>query len=243
MAVLLIGQILACQQKNKKSMISIEAVQFINDLKVNNNTEWMHANKKRYENYKKDYQRMIAMLLAELKPLDKSLEPLEVKNCTFRINRDIRFSKDKTPYKTHISAWFSTNKNSKNAPGYYLQIENGTGFVAGGMYCPEPNELKKVRKEIEFFHDDLNVILNESNFKKQFVNLSHEESNKLKRAPKDFDPEHPAIELLKLKSFTASQKIDYKSISETNFSKLIAEKLIVLKPLNDFLNRALESED
>lgn len=224
-------------------MLTQQAIDFIADLKANNTTEWMHANKKRYENYKKDYQSFVGSILAQMKPLDKALEPLEIKNCTFRINRDIRFSKDKTPYKTHISVWLSTDKNRKNAPGYYLHIENGTSFLAGGMYNPEPNELKKVRKEIEFFHDDLNKILNQETFKKEFVNLSHDEGSKLKRAPKDFDPEHPAIELLKLKSFTASQKLDYKSILKPDFAKTIAQKLIVLKPLNDFLNRALSTDD
>ncbi len=224
-------------------MLTQEAIQFIDDLKANNNTEWMHANKKRYENYKKDYHGFIASILAEMKPLDKSLEPLEVKNCTFRINRDIRFSKDKTPYKTHISVWLSTDKNRKNAPGYYLHFENETSFLAGGMYNPEPEELKKVRKEIEFFHEDLEKIINEKTFKKEFVDLSHDEASKLKRAPKNFDPEHPAIELLKLKSFTASQKLDYKLILKPDFAKTIALKLIVLKPLNDFLNRALQMED
>ncbi len=224
-------------------MLTQDSINFIADLKVNNNTEWMHANKKRYENYKKDYHSFIASILAEMKPLDKALEPLEVKNCTFRINRDIRFSKDKTPYKTHISVWLSTDKNRKNAPGYYLHLENETSFLAGGMYNPEPEDLKKVRKEIEFFYDDLKKVLNEKTFKKEFVDLSIDEGNKLKRAPKDFDPEHPAIEFLKLKSFTASQKLNTKLILNTDFIKAIAQKLIVLKPLNDFLNRALLTDD
>ena len=218
-------------------MIPKKALQFMADLKANNTTEWMHENKKRYEEYKMDYHNFIASMLAELKPLDPSLEPLEVKNCTFRINRDIRFSKDKTPYKTHISAWFSTNKNFKNAPGYYFHLDNDAAFIAGGMYCPEPDELKKVRKEIEFFYDDLNVILNNKIFKNEFGSLSTEDQ--LKKAPKDFDPNHPAIELLKLKSFTVSKPIDVSTISNLDFSKTTAQKLLLLKPLNEFLNRAL----
>jgi uncharacterized protein (TIGR02453 family) len=224
-------------------MMTKEALQFLEDLIANNNTEWMHANKKRYENYKKDYHQYIAEILAEIKPLDKSLEPLEVKNCTFRINRDIRFSKDKSPYKTNMGVWFSQNKNRKNSPGYYIHFEKGNSFIAGGVWCPEPDELKKIRKEIEFFHDDLEKIVNEKNFKKEFAALSREENNVLKNAPKGFEPTHPAIEFLKLKSFTASQKIDDKLFTQPNFSKKIAQKLIVLKPMNDFLNRALETEE
>lgn len=224
-------------------MITKEALQFINDLIANNNTEWMHDNKKRYESYKKDYHLFIASVLAEMKPLDKSLEPLEIKNCTFRINRDIRFSKDKSPYKNNMGIWMSQNKNRKNSPGYYIHYEKGNCFIAGGCWCPEPNELKQIRKEIEFFHDDLDVIIANKNFKSNFSNLSREDNNVLKNAPKGYNPEHPAIEFLKLKSFTASHKIDEKLFTEPDFSNTIAQKLILLKPLNDFLSRALETEE
>ena len=224
-------------------MITKEALQFIDDLKANNNTEWMHANKKRYENFKKDYHTMIASLLSEMKPLDSSLELLEIKNCTFRINRDIRFSKDKSPYKTNIGMWLSTNRNRKNSPGYYIHYEKGASFIAGGVWCPEVEELKKIRKEIEFFHEDLEALVSDKNFKSGFDALSREENNVLKKAPKGYDSNHVAIEFLKLKSFTASQKIDDKLFTDKDFSKKIAQKLIVLKPLNDFLNRALDTED
>ncbi|MEO5775965.1 MAG: DUF2461 domain-containing protein [Flavobacterium sp.] len=224
-------------------MITKEAAQFLADLVANNNTEWMHANKKRYENYKKDYHNYIALILAELKPLDKSLEPLEVKNCTFRINRDIRFSKDKSPYKTNIGCWFTQNKFSKNSPGYYIHFEKGKSFIAGGVWCPEPHELKRIRKEIAFFYEDLEAIVNDKKFKSEFGALTRDENNTLKKAPKDFEADHPAIEFLKLKSFTASEKIDDKLFLDKDFSKIVAQKLITLKPMNDFLNRALETED
>ncbi len=224
-------------------MITKEALHFLEDLIANNNTEWMHANKKRYESYKKDYHNFIASILTEIKPLDKSLEPLEIKNCTFRINRDIRFSRDKSPYKTNMGVWFTQNKNRKNSPGYYIHFEKGKSFIAGGVWCPEPNELKKIRKEIEFFYDDLEKIVSNATFKKEYKEMTREENNMLKKAPKDFDPNHPAIEFLKMKSYTASQKIEDSLFSQPNFSKKIAEKLIVLKPMNDFLKRALETEE
>ena len=224
-------------------MITKEAIQFLADLVANNNTEWMHANKKRYDNFKKDYHKYIASLLVEMKPLDKKLESLEVKNCTFRINRDIRFSKDKTPYKTNIGVWMAQNLNRKNAPGYYIHFEKGNSFIAGGIWCPEPVELKQIRKEIAFFHEDLEKIVNDKKFKSEFSALSRDDLNTLKKAPKDFEADHPAIEYLKLKSFTASEKIDDKLFMDAEFSKKIAQKLIALKPMNDFLHRALETED
>jgi uncharacterized protein (TIGR02453 family) len=224
-------------------MITKEALKFLNDLIANNNTEWMHANKKRYENYKKDYHNFIGSILTEMKKLDKSLEPLEVKNCTFRINRDIRFSKDKSPYKTNMGVWMSQDRTQKNAPGYYIHYEPGNCFVAGGVWCPETNELKKIRKEIEFFYDDLEGIVSNKNFKKEFGQLDRSENNVLKKAPKDFEANHPAIEFLKLKSFTTSVKINESVFTEADFSKKIAAKLILLKPLNDFLKRGLETEE
>jgi uncharacterized protein (TIGR02453 family) len=224
-------------------MITKEALKFLNDLIANNNTEWMHANKKRYENYKKDYHNFIGSILTEMKKFDKSLEPLEVKNCTFRFNRDIRFSKDKSPYKTNMGVWMSQDRTQKNAPGYYIHYEPGNCFVAGGVWCPETNELKKIRKEIEFFYDDLEGIVSNKNFKKEFGQLDRSENNVLKKAPKDFEANHPAIEFLKLKSFTTSVKINESVFTEADFSKKIAAKLILLKPLNDFLKRGLETEE
>ena len=103
--------------------------------------------------------------------------------------------------------------------------------------------MKLIRKEIEFFHDDLEAIVSDKNFKKEFNDLDRGENNVLKKAPKDFDPNHPAIEFLKLKSFTASHKIDDKLFTDKDFSKIIAKQLITLKPINDFLSRALETTE
>ncbi len=224
-------------------MISKEALQFLKDLIQNNNTEWMHSNKKRYEEYKKDYHNFIASILTEMKVIDSKLDPLEIKNCTFRINRDIRFSKDKSPYKTNMGVWMTQNKSNKNAPGYYIHYEKGNSFIAGGLWMPEPEALKKIRKEIYFFYEDIHEILTEKNCVNEFKELSSDENNVLKKVPKDFDSKHPSVELLKLKSFTASQKIEDSLFADKEFSSIISKKLALLKPLNDFLYRAIETED
>ena len=116
----------------------------------------------------------------------------------------------------------------------------GKSFVAGGFYSPEPAELKKIRKEIAFFHDDLEEIVNNKTFKKYFNGL--DKSNSLKNAPKDFEKDHPAIEFLKLKSYTVSSKIDDAELLSPDFVKNSVEKLIAIKPLIGFLNRGLDSE-
>jgi uncharacterized protein (TIGR02453 family) len=224
-------------------MLSKDTLQFLDDLKANNNRDWFLDNKKRYEAFKKDYQQLVGDLLDAMKPLDPSLEMLEVKNCTFRINRDIRFSKDKTPYKSHLGVWLTSGAKGVNRSGYYLHLEKGASFIAGGLYCPEAEDLKKMRKEIAYFHDDLEAILDEKNFKKEFKDFDRNEKNTLKNPPRGYEKEHPAIEFLKLKSFESSQRIDISEVTKKDFVAEMSKKLIALKPLNDFINRALTSEE
>ncbi|MEN9655759.1 MAG: hypothetical protein RL311_685 [Bacteroidota bacterium] len=224
-------------------MLTKESLQFLDDLKANNNRDWFLDNKKRYETFKKDYQQLVGNFLDAMKPLDPSLELLEIKNCTFRINRDIRFSKDKTPYKSHVGVWLSSGSKGNNRSGYYVHIERDKSFIAGGFYCPEANDLKKVRKEIAFFYDDLEAILEEKNFKKEFGDFDRNESSVLKNPPRGYEKDHPAIELLKLKSFESTQNFDYSEVLKKDFVKTMSQKLIALRPLNDFINRALTTED
>ena len=223
-------------------MLSKDTLQFMADLKANNNRDWFLDNKKRYEIVKKDYHQLIASLLEALKPHDPSLEMLEVKDCTFRINRDVRFSKDKSPYKTNLGIWISAGAKHTEASGYYLHIENGSCFVGGGLYCPQPEQLQKIRKEIHFFYDDLLEIVNDPTFQSTYQNLNRDENSTLKNPPKGYDKEDPAIEFLKLKSFTATQKFDSKLVTQKDFVPMITEKMLTLKPFNNFIDRALYTE-
>ena len=222
-------------------MISKESLKFLDDLKKNNNRDWFQSQKVRYDSYKKEYYQLVQDFLDNMKSKDESLRNLEVKNCVFRVNRDIRFTKDKSPYKTHMGIWMSPGTKNTNLAGYYIHIEKGASFIAAGVYSPENDDLKKIRKEIAFFYDELETIVNDKKFKDAFGELDR--NNSLKNAPKDFEKDHPAIEFLKLKSFTASEKIDDKLLSDPDFVKRISEKLILLKPLMQFLNRALTIEE
>jgi uncharacterized protein (TIGR02453 family) len=223
-------------------MLSKDSIQFLDDLRANNNREWFQNNKKRYEVFKKDYHQLVQDFLDAMKPMDPALEMLEIKDCTFRINRDIRFSKDKSPYKTHLGIWISSGSKGMNRSGYYVHIERGGSFIAGGFYAPEADELKKIRKEIAFFYDDLETILNEPNFKREFGDFSRNEKHLLKNPPKGYEKEHPAIDFLKLKSFETIQKYDIKEVTQKDFVAKMSQKLILLKPLNEFMNRAVETE-
>lgn len=224
-------------------MLSKDSLQFLDDLKANNNRDWFLDNKKRYEVFKKDYHQLVADILDAIKPLDPSLEMLEVKNCIFRINRDIRFSKDKSPYKDHVGIWISSGSKGMNRSGYYVHIARAGSFIAGGFYCPEAEDLKKVRKEIAYFHEDLEEIMHNKSFQKEFGDFDRNEKNLLKNPPRGYEKDHPAIEFLKLKSFETSQKFDVEEVLKEDFVSKMTQKLIVLKPLNDFINRALTSED
>jgi len=224
-------------------MLTKESLQFLDDLKKNNNRDWFLDNKKRYEVFKKDYHQLVSDLLDAMKPLDPALELLEVKNCTFRINRDIRFSKDKSPYKAHLGIWMSSAVKGLNRAGYYVHIEKGASFIAGGFYSPEAEDLKKIRKEIAFFHEDLEAILADKKFKKEFGSLDVNENNALKNPPRGYEKDHPAIAFLKLKSFTATQKYNIDEVTQKDFVSKMSQKLIALKPLNEFFNRALDTEE
>jgi len=223
-------------------MLKQESLQFIQDLKNNNNREWFQANQKRYDAYKNEYKQLVAAFIEEMSKGDDSLKHLEFKDCSFRINRDIRFSKDKSPYKTNMGIWMSAGNKNTNLAGYYVHIEPGASFIAGGVHWPDAADLKKIRREIDGFYEDLDVIVEDKEFKKLFGELDRDENNTLKSSPKDFDKAHPAIEFLKLKSITATAKLDDKAVTNKDFVKETSKKLLVLKPLVEFINRALTTE-
>jgi uncharacterized protein (TIGR02453 family) len=223
-------------------MLTPATLKFQDDLKKNNNRDWFQANQDRYELYKKDYRETIEEFLEEIKPLDDTLEQLEFKDCSYRINRDIRFTKDKTPYKNHLGIWICEGKKKTNLAGYYIHVEKGASFAAGGLYFPDAADLKKVRREIDGFYEELETIVAEDSFKKIFGKLESTEENTLKTSPKDFDKNHPAIEFLKFKSFMASFPISDKELTGKNFVKDTTKKIMAIKPLIEFLNRALTTE-
>ncbi len=223
-------------------MIAKENLEFLKDIKANNNRDWFMANKKRYEQYKKDYVVLVSAFIEQMQKLDPSLRHLEPKDCMFRINRDIRFTKDKSPYKTNLAIWMSTGQKNTNLAGYYVHVEPGGSFMAGGVYYPDAPDLKKIRSEIAYFHEDLEKIVTEKKFRDVFGALDRNEDNALKTMPKGYEKDHPAAEFLKLKCFTATRKIADKDLKSKDFVKATCQDLIALRPLNEFLNRALTHE-
>jgi len=222
-------------------MIQAETLQFLSILKENNNKPWFDANRKTYEAAKKNFAEVVQELIKGIGKFDKSIEEaqLEVKNCTFRINRDVRFSKNKDPYKTNFGASFSKGGKKAHSAGYYLHIDPSECFLAGGIWMPEPDDLKKIRIEIDYNYDEINGILTAESFKKYLPNGLDREAFTV-RPPKGYDDTNPAIELIKLKSFTASSVIDSSEILKPNFTDTVLEGFKAMQPYIEFLNRAIE---
>ena len=224
-------------------MVSQNILNFYSALKANNNKVWFDENRKWYESVKKEYQSLTGKILDELKSVYNSLEMLQVKDCTFRINRDIRFSPDKSPYKTNLGINFAPYGKKMMLAGYYIHIESGQSFAGGGLYMPMSPELKKVRKEIHYCYDEFLSIIQNPVFNGTFGSLDRDPGTVLSRPPKEFTSDDPAIEWLKLKSFTAVKPIEDKLLTSSDFVPHIIKIMKAIKPLIGFLNNALLSDE
>ena len=222
------------------SKITLPTLQFLTDLKANNDRDWFAANKPRYEAANKEFHQFVDALIAEIQKFDPSLIHFTAKDCVFRIYRDVRFSKDKSPYKTHFGAHVTAaSKKSEihTRAGYYLHLEPGATMLAGGAYVPESKWLAAIRQEIAYNTAEFNGILNSKDFKQYFGEM---EGEKLKTTPKGYDADHPAIELLKHKSFLATHKCTDDKIASGDFLKHCAAVFKALHPFDQFLNRAMD---
>ena len=220
-------------------MLSNSIPTFLKLLSKNNNKAWFDANRQTYENAKSDFRDFISGIINGLGKFDNSLASLEAKNCIFRINRDVRFSKDKRPYKTNMAGYFNKAGKKGAGAGYYLHIEPGASFIAGGIWMPEPGTLAGITPEIDYNLKDFNKILGTPGFKKYFPN-GLDTSNMLQRPPKGYDTDNPAIQLIKLKSFIVSKPFTDKETASESFEKEILTVFRTMKPLVDFINRALD---
>ena len=219
-------------------MLHTNTLKFLNDLKKSNNRDWFEKNKDRYLSAKENMSLLIDELLKDLIRIDKKLSGLTSKDCLFRIYRDVRFSKDKKPYKTNMGASINAGGKKVMNAGYYLHIEPGGSFLAGGIWMPPGDALKKIRQEIDYNGKKINKILNQKDFKKLFGELDG--TNKLKTTPKGYDKNHPNIELLRYNSYIVWHKFSDKDVLKKDFSKVIAQECKLMKPFIAFLNTAMD---
>ncbi|MDR2206468.1 MAG: DUF2461 domain-containing protein [Flavobacteriaceae bacterium] len=207
-------------------------LQFLKKLEKNNNRDWFNENKKLYIEAHGDVINFVEILIEKISKFDEAIGKMDAKKSMFRIYRDTRFSKDKSPYKTNFGVNLGIGKGGKTA-GYYLHIEPEKSFLAGGVYMPEPGNLKAIRKEISLFGDEFLKILNHKNFKKYFSKM--DENDKLKKIPQGFESNDPMAEYLKLKHFTVSYPVSDEELLSETAAENFAEIFKSIKPLNDFL--------
>lgn len=218
--------------------IQPSTLEFLSKLKKNNNKEWFDKNRPQYELAKKDFQAFVAELIAASAKFDPAIKMLEVKNCVFRINRDIRFSNDKTPYKRNLAASIAPGGKKSLLAGTYLHIEPGASFLAGGVWQPPAPELAAIRQEIDYNTPEFRKIISNKDFKKYFGTLSDED--KVKTAPKGYDKTHLEIELLKLKSYIVVHNLKDKEVLSKDFLKHTTDVFKAMHPFNLFLRRAMD---
>ena len=222
-------------------MLQTATIKFLKDLKKNNNKPWFDANRKQYEGAKKDFELLIQKVIDKHSKKDATLKELKAKDCMFRINRDIRFSKDKSPYKSNFGA--SINRGGKKSlfAGYYFHLEPGESFVGGGIWMPMPPELKKVRQEIDYNLDEFKKISSTKKFISVYGELSKGDDISLSKVPQGFEKDNPAADYLKLKSFLAMKKLKEADLTSKDLAKTITEAFEALQPLLYFINKALEA--
>lgn len=219
-------------------MIKIEqtTIRFLADLARHNDRAWFADNRSRYESARDNFTIFVQAVIDRIAEFDTILRGLEAKSCIFRINRDTRFSHDKSVYKTNFGAFMvrGGKKNGDRFPGYYLHIEPGASFVAGGSYIPPAPWLNAIREQIDRNGDKLLRIINSREYKKYFDGL---EGDKLKVPPRGYSKEHPHIELIKMKSFLAEKSFSDTKVLSTDFFETVIGAFRAMKPLNDFLQR------
>lgn len=214
-----------------------DILNFLKELKENNTREWFNENKKVYESAKDQFEEFVNLLIMKIKEFDSSIDVSSAKDCTFRIYRDVRFSKNKEPYKTNMGAYIAKGGRKSEYAGYYIHMEPGTSFAGGGIYMPQPKVLKAIREDIYNDAETFKNIINDTEFKAMFPELYGE---KLKTAPKGFPKDFPDIDLLNFKSYTVTKAITEKEILSDSFLDTLMKIFKTQKPLNDYLNSALK---
>lgn len=210
---------------------------FLQNLNENNNKTWFDANRKMYEAARTDFEKLVQTILDKLAVWEEGFTAQRAKDCIFRIHRDVRFSKNKEPYKANFGAVFSKNGKKDIGAGYYLHLEPGKSFVGGGIWQPEKDVLKKIRQEIDYNFSEFEGIISEKKFKSVFQKIDGEP---LKRPPLGYDDSNPAIAYLKLKSFTVGARMDDAAFIRKDASEKVVSIFQTMQPFIFFLNRAVE---
>lgn len=218
-------------------MIETSTLEFLTELAANNDRDWFLANKKRFDAAQDNVTAFAGYLIGEIGKFDDEIVAIDPKSCVFRIYRDVRFSKDKSPYKLNLGAYISPGGRKSMQPGYYFHLQPGHSFAAGGKHIPDGQELLKIRTAIATKPDEFLKIVEKKSFRDQFGEMHGE---RLKSAPKGFDTDHKAVEYLKLKEFMAFAELKTdKFLTSAEFPKSLVKMMKEMYPLVAFLRQVL----
>lgn len=217
-------------------MLAKETLHFLKKLEKNNNREWFQANKDAFVKASDNIVALAGQLIDGIAKFDSEAAGIDPKACLFRIYRDVRFSKDKSPYKTNLGAFISPGGRKLMAPGYYFHIQPGQFFAAAGKHLPDPAELLKIRNAIANRTAEFLKIVESKKFHERFGDFDAE---RLSKPPKGFSADSPTIEYLKLKSFTISESFSENEALSHDYPKRLLESFKASYPLVVFLREAL----
>lgn len=214
---------------------------FLSKLKKNNNKEWFDANRPLYEGAKADFTQAVADLITGISKFDDNIKAagLDAKKCVNRINRDIRFSKDKTPYKTNFFAIISEGGKKSHLASYFFQLAPGGSFIGGGVYMPEASHLLDIRKEIQYGLKEWKKIVEDKQFLKVYPE-GVQAPEILTRTPKGFEPNDPADAYIRMKGFYTYLEISDAELISGKAEKQILKAFAATKPLIEFINKGLK---
>lgn len=219
-------------------MIQVETFDFLKKLAKNNNRDWFIEHKAEYEKARENVIDFAAKVIALIAKDDKRVNPdIDPKKSVMRIYRDIRFSKDKTPYKTNFGINIKTGPG-KSEMGYYLHVQPEKSFAGGGYWMPPADHLKAIRQEIDYNGAVLNKVVSDTSFIDTFSEFDKQEQ--LKNNPKGYEADHPYINLLKLKSFASIHQLSDKEMIDKNAAQHAVKYLKMITPINDFLFQAIQ---
>ena len=223
-------------------MLAASTLQFLKKLDKNNNKAWFDENRKQYEAAKLDFANLTGQVITQFGKKEPSIALLQPKECLFRINRDVRFSKNKAPYKNNMGASIKAGGKKSLVAGYYIHLEpGGKSFVGGGLYMPDARIVGKIRQEIDYNYAEFIKIVQNKKFVAQYGGLDFSEGMSLVREPKGYEKENPAIAYLKLKSWVATAPLSDTALQDKNLATQLTKAFEYLQPLISFLNEALEA--
>lgn len=214
-----------------------EILDFLKDLEANNSREWFDQNRDRYDATRKKFLTVAEFMIHEIRQFDEEIQALNPKDCVFRIFRDVRFSKDKLPFKSNYGCYVARGGKKSGFAGYYLHIQPGECFLSGGIYMPPPEHLQAIRQEI-YYHPEKYIELIEDKKFKSIYTLPY--FDKLKTAPKGYPKDWAHVELIKNRSYAVGHKIEEQELFAPDFLEKAIELFKVIRPFNHYLNKAVD---